>query len=1257
MQKKPDSEAAFLNPRVFLGFVFCFLGALLAIFSFASPTAPQLSTPNPNIKGPFFQVTNQAVSFDGDVRSLPSSEPTLIKRVFPERRRHKPGTVLGPPAVINDVAVQAPLAAAVAAPTPIVSFKGLDFFDWGAGWPPDTVGDVGPNHYIQGVNTSLGIYDKAGTRLAAFTFDAFFAGTGTPCDNSNNGDPNVNYDSLVDRWIVSDFAWAGDVGPYYQCFAVSKTGDPVAGGWWLYGMKIHDTELQDYPKIGVWPDGIYMSANMFDDVDGFVGVRVWAFNRDDLYSGAPIRQISFFLPNDWSLLPSNFRGTPPPPGRPNYFVSMQENNQFAGTNLYIHRFTITSWSSSPPTATFTGPTNVTVNQYRLAPYLGPYVPQLAGELLDTLGDRLMMQNQYRNIGGVESLWDMHTVINPMGGPQTGIRWYQLNVTNGVVRTTPVQESTYMPDEDYRWMGSLAVDRMGNMAVGYSVSGPDMFPAIRYSGRLVTDPLNQLPQTETSMIEGTLSQTGGATRWGDYSAMSVDPTDDCTFWYTQEYYESSTTVQPPYTAAQAWQTRIGSFKFPSCVPAPPSPTPTPTPSPTPSAMPSPTPTPTPTPGCENSTGSFTDTLEPSPQPGWAFDPARNDAAPANPTWRLVNDPTTANPQNHSFESDASAPGPAATKDDRLIAPPQNLSATSRLIFWHRFQFESGFDGGVLEVSTDGGATWVDVLAGGGSFVLGDYNDEIDPDLGSPIAGRAAWSGGDAAAPMSKVEVNMGAFAGSNVRVRWRMGLDAISLDPGVGWWVDDIQFTNTCVETPTPTPTPTPADPTPTPTATPEITPTPSATPEATATPTATPEATASPSATPEATATPTPTPEPTATPSATPAATASPSATPEATATPTATPEATATPSATPEATSTPTPTPTATPDATPTATATPSATPDASATPGATATPAATPTATPAASATPTATPVATPTATPVATPTATPVATPTPTPAATATPTATPAATPTATPTASPAQLLNISTRARALTGDNILIGGFILKGNANKKVILLAKGPSLTSGGSPVPGRMANPTLELHDENGALMTSNDDWKDSPERAQIEASGLAPSDDRESAILRTLAPGVYTGVLTGKENSTGIALVEVYDLDTSADSLLANISSRGLVDTGDNVMIGGFMAGNKSGNTRILIRGIGPSLQGKVPGPLGDPILELHDANGATLESNDNWKDSPHRAEIEATGIPPSHDLESAIIRTMGPSDYTAILRGKTGSGIALVEIYNIR
>lgn len=255
-----------------------------------------------------------------------------------------------------------------------------------------------------------------------------------------------------------------------------------------------------------------------------------------------------------------------------------------------------------------------------------------------------------------------------------------------------------------------------------------------------------------------------------------------------------------------------------------------------------------------------------------------------------------------------------------------------------------------------------------------------------------------------------------------------------------------------------------------------------------------------------------------------------------------------------------------------------------------------------------------------------------------------------------MNISTRANVLTGDNSLIGGFIISGNDSKKVILLAKGPSLSSGGVPVPGRMSDPTLELHAGDGTLITSNDDWKDSPDRAEISDSGLAPTDDHESAIIRTLPPGLYTGVLAGKSSGSEIALIEIYDLDANK-SVLGNISSRGRVDNGDNVMIGGFIAGNQNANTKVLVRGIGPSLQGKVPGPLADPVLELHDSNGAQIVTNDDWKDAPNKAEIEATGIAPSNEAESAILTTVTPSSYTAILRGKDSSGIAVVEIYNLR
>jgi hypothetical protein len=202
-----------------------------------------------------------------------------------------------------------------------------------------------------------------------------------------------------------------------------------------------------------------------------------------------------------------------------------------------------------------------------------------------------------------------------------------------------------------------------------------------------------------------------------------------------------------------------------------------------------------------------------------------------------------------------------------------------------------------------------------------------------------------------------------------------------------------------------------------------------------------------------------------------------------------------------------------------------------------------------------------------------------------------------------------------------------------------------------------LELRDGNGGLVTSNDDWKDSPERADIEASMLKPQDDKEAAILRTLDPNHYTAIVRGKDRGTGIGLIEAYDLDTSADSVLANISTRGFVETNDNVLFGGFIAGNQTGNTRILVRALGPSLKNILPNALDDTVLELHDRNGATVATNDNWKEN-QRADIEATGLPPKHDLESAMVRTVIPDAYTVIVRGKNNTmGVGLVEIFNIK
>jgi PKD repeat protein len=263
----------------------------------------------------------------------------------------------------------------------------------------------------------------------------------------------------------------------------------------------------------------------------------------------------------------------------------------------------------------------------------------------------------------------------------------------------------------------------------------------------------------------------------------------------------------------------------------------------------------------------------------------------------------------------------------------------------------------------------------------------------------------------------------------------------------------------------------------------------------------------------------------------------------------------------------------------------------------------------------------------------------------------------------LQNISTRAQVLTGDNVLIGGVIITGTQPKMVIVRAIGPTLQ-----VPGAMQDPTLELHDQNKVIAT-NDNWKiddqtGQSQQAQIEATTLAPRDDRESALVRRLNPGNYTVVLRGKSNSTGIAVVEAYDLDSTAPAQLANISSRGLVQTGNNVMIGGFIVGPaKAADTRVIIRGIGPSLSGSnVPAPLQDPTLELHNRDGDKIATNDNWKiddqsQQSQQAAVQGTGLAPSDDRESAILMTLTPGNYTAILAGKAnGTGIGLVEIYNI-
>lgn len=517
----------------------------------------------------------RARQFNGDLRQLPQTRP--IKSERPEREGPEPNpSRFVPPGKVSapeeNESVETPDAPASApsapAPPPSASFEGLDFNTWGNGHPPDTVGDVGPNYYIQAINTSLGIFDKTnGNLVTAFTFNTFMSQGhfGNLCDTNNFGDPVIMYDTFEDRWVITDFAFQLSGGAVvnppgaFQCFAVSRTGDPLSGGWNFYSLQMTDF-LGDYPKLGIWPDGIYMSANMFGFAANgtFQNPRVFALNKAQMYAGAPtVQSVSFDAPAaDFTILPSNARlqtGTPPP-GTPNYFLSTW---QFLN-GVTVYKFHV-DWDHLT-LSTFTGP-DVPIAATSWPNASVPNAPSQGGNSLDVLQIRAMMQNQYTNIGGVESLWATHTIRR---GNTTGFaapRFYQVPVTGGTVGPNITQAATFDPDGAnviHRFMPSLAVDRAGNMALGYSTSSSTTKPAIKYAGRLATDPINTFSQTEQVLIQGAGTQTGNCgtgpcTRWGDYSAMSVDP-DGCTFWYTNMYYA---------TDGLNHHTRIGSFSLPQC----------------------------------------------------------------------------------------------------------------------------------------------------------------------------------------------------------------------------------------------------------------------------------------------------------------------------------------------------------------------------------------------------------------------------------------------------------------------------------------------------------------------------------------------------------------------------------------------------------------------------------------------------------------------------------------------------------------------
>lgn len=413
--------------------------------------------------------------------------------------------------------------------------------------PPDTNGDVGPNHYMQAVNSAFAIYSKTGALLyGPAAVNSLWQGFGGACETRNDGDPVVLYDSIADRWLVSQFTVAS---PYDECIAVSTSGDPT-GSYYRYAFQLSASGFPDYPKLAVWPDGYHMTVNWFAGGTTYAGPRPYAFDRAKMLVGQPatfLTTAAALGSSNNPMLPADLDGpTLPPAGQPDVYA------QF-GSPMSLWKFKVDF--ANPANASFAKSSTLAVAGFNALCATTRNCVKQPGVIqkLDGMGDRLMHRLSYRNMGGYQSLLASHSVRarGTWLAPVAGMRWYEIRNPAGAA--TIYQQGTYSPDTNSRWMGGLAMNKTGAIALGYSVSSGTVYPSIRVTGRVATDPLGTMPQGETSLFAGTGVQSG-VNRWGDYSAMSVDPSDDCTFWYTQEFNNSR---------GWAWGTRIGSFKLPGC----------------------------------------------------------------------------------------------------------------------------------------------------------------------------------------------------------------------------------------------------------------------------------------------------------------------------------------------------------------------------------------------------------------------------------------------------------------------------------------------------------------------------------------------------------------------------------------------------------------------------------------------------------------------------------------------------------------------
>ena len=491
----------------------------------------------------------------------PTTAP--VHRERPPRRfvrQGQSGATAQPPEAAVPVGVRAP---SLRSPITFSLFEGIG--DLIAGYdvtavPPDSTGAVGPSHYLEAVNTAFAVYNKTtgALLLGPVDINSLFQNSGNSCATNNDGDPAVVYDQLADRWVVSQFSVSNLTTTFYECVAVSKTADPL-GAWWAYTFQ-YDF-FPDYPKLAMWPDAYYATYAMFSDGSGsasYLGPKICALDRAAMLQGATATQQCFSGGASVGImLPANLDGsTPPPSGSPAYAMSDSDSATAPFNYLLFWKVHI-NWAN--PASSFLSPaSHISTARYSLPCGSGGVCVPQAGtsNQLDALADRLMARLVYRNFGDHEAIVASHTVAS---GNTAGVRWWEIR--SPASTPTVYQEGTVpsVTDSTYRWMPSIAMDKAGNMAVGYSTSGSTLTPGIAVSGRLVSDTSGTMLQGETTIFVGPGVQTGaaanGAERWGDYTSMTVDPTDDCTFYYVNQYI--------PTNGLGNWRTKVASFSFPSC----------------------------------------------------------------------------------------------------------------------------------------------------------------------------------------------------------------------------------------------------------------------------------------------------------------------------------------------------------------------------------------------------------------------------------------------------------------------------------------------------------------------------------------------------------------------------------------------------------------------------------------------------------------------------------------------------------------------